>query len=129
MSSPYRTEASCYYVVDRTLCAKTHELKEYTIGLAGFDRPEQFDPRIDPIVRVEAGRLRRKVVEILTALSPHHGLAFFLRHGLRGALILGSVVLVVTGGEALYADIAAASASGLGVRPGLIGERLHRTDI
>jgi K+ transporter len=65
--------------------------------------------------------------EILTALSPHHGLAFFLRHGLRGALILGSVVLVVTGGEALYADIAAASASGLGVTPGLIGERLHRT--
>ena len=32
--------------------------------------------------------------EILAALSPHYGLAFFLRHGLRGALILGSVVLV-----------------------------------
>jgi KUP system potassium uptake protein len=43
--------------------------------------------------------------EILVALSPHHGLAFFLRHGLHGALILGSVVLVVTGGEALYADM------------------------
>jgi KUP system potassium uptake protein len=43
--------------------------------------------------------------EILAALSPYHGLAFFLRHGPRGALILGSVVLVVTGGEALYADM------------------------
>jgi KUP system potassium uptake protein len=41
--------------------------------------------------------------EILAALSPHHGLSFFLRHGFHGALILGSVVLVVTGGEALYA--------------------------
>jgi KUP system potassium uptake protein len=50
--------------------------------------------------------------EILTALSPHYGLAFFLRHGLRGALILGSVVLVVTGGEALYADM-----GHFGVRP------------
>jgi KUP system potassium uptake protein len=43
--------------------------------------------------------------EILGALSPHHGAVFFLRHGLRGMLILGSVVLVVTGGEALYADM------------------------
>lgn len=43
--------------------------------------------------------------EILGALSPHHGAAFFLRHGIRGMLILGSVVLAVTGGEALYADM------------------------
>src|ERR1700727_1616629 len=43
--------------------------------------------------------------EILAALSPLHGVAFFHRHGLHGALILGSVVLVVTGGEALYADM------------------------
>src|SRR5246127_4355584 len=50
--------------------------------------------------------------EILAALSPHHGLAFFHRHGLRGAMILGSVVLVVTGGEALYADM-----GHFGIRP------------
>src|ERR1700733_11733861 len=50
--------------------------------------------------------------EILGALSPLHGLAFFHRHGLHGVLILGSVVLVVTGGEALYADM-----GHFGVRP------------
>jgi KUP system potassium uptake protein len=50
--------------------------------------------------------------QILAALSPHYGAAFFLRHGIRGALILGSVVLVVTGGEALYADM-----GHFGVRP------------
>jgi KUP system potassium uptake protein len=43
--------------------------------------------------------------EILGALLPHHGVAFFGRHGIRGMLILGSVVLAVTGGEALYADM------------------------
>jgi KUP system potassium uptake protein len=43
--------------------------------------------------------------EILTALSPLHGGGFFLRHGIKGMLILGSVVLAVTGGEALYADM------------------------
>ena len=43
--------------------------------------------------------------EILGALSPLHGAAFFMRHGIHGLLILGSVVLAVTGGEALYADM------------------------
>ncbi len=43
--------------------------------------------------------------EILQALLPTHAVRFFLRHGKHGFLILGSVVLVVTGGEALYADL------------------------
>jgi KUP system potassium uptake protein len=50
--------------------------------------------------------------EILGALSPLHGAGFFLRHGIHGMLILGSVVLAVTGGEALYADM-----GHFGVRP------------
>ena len=50
--------------------------------------------------------------QILGALSPLHGAAFFLRHGVHGLLILGSVVLAVTGGEALYADM-----GHFGVRP------------
>jgi KUP system potassium uptake protein len=43
--------------------------------------------------------------EILAALWPHHAVRYFLTHGPRGGLILGSVVLAVTGGEALYADM------------------------
>lgn len=43
--------------------------------------------------------------DVLGALSPWHGYLFFQRHGLHGLIILGSVVLVVTGGEALYADM------------------------
>jgi hypothetical protein len=39
------------------------ELKEYSIGLAVFDREQSYDPRVDPIVRVEAGRLRSKLRE------------------------------------------------------------------
>lgn len=42
---------------------------------------------------------------VLVALSPHHAVAFFGRNGLIGLLVLGSVFLVVTGGEALYADM------------------------
>jgi KUP system potassium uptake protein len=42
---------------------------------------------------------------VLLALSPTHAVRFFADHGLGGARILGSVVLAVTGGEALYADM------------------------
>src|ERR1700689_4251119 len=42
---------------------------------------------------------------ILKALSPSYGFAFFLYHPLIGFLALGAIVLVVTGAEALYADL------------------------
>jgi KUP system potassium uptake protein len=43
--------------------------------------------------------------EVLAALSPHYGVAFLMRHGMVGFLVLGSVFLTVTGAEALYADM------------------------
>ena len=42
---------------------------------------------------------------VLHALSPTYAIQFFIDNGLEGFLVLGSVVLVVTGGEALYADM------------------------
>ncbi len=42
---------------------------------------------------------------VLLAINPWYGIDFFLRNGVHGFLILGSVFLVVTGGEALYADM------------------------
>ncbi len=49
---------------------------------------------------------------ILSALSPHYALRFLVHNGWYGFLVLGSVFLVVTGGEALYADI-----GHFGIRP------------
>ena len=43
--------------------------------------------------------------QVLSAMNPIHGVDFFIRNGWHGFLILGSVFLVVTGGEALYADM------------------------
>jgi KUP system potassium uptake protein len=42
---------------------------------------------------------------IFSALDPRHALLFFAHHGWHGFAVLGSVVLCVTGGEALYADM------------------------
>ncbi|MGE0549585.1 MAG: potassium transporter Kup [Kofleriaceae bacterium] len=43
--------------------------------------------------------------QVLAALSPHYAASFLLHHGSDGFLLLGSVVLCVTGCEALYADM------------------------
>jgi KUP system potassium uptake protein len=42
---------------------------------------------------------------VLEALKPINAVHFFMRNGWHGALVLGAVVLSVTGGEALYADM------------------------
>ncbi len=50
-----------------------------------------------------AQMIRQPVV--LTAVDPRHAISFFGEHGWHGFAVLGAVFLVVTGGEALYADM------------------------
>jgi KUP system potassium uptake protein len=55
-----------------------------------------------------AGLGAREIVRnpvVLRAVSPSYGVAYFGAHGLRGIAIFGVVVLAITGGEALYADM------------------------
>jgi serine/threonine-protein kinase len=47
--------------VERTLEGRADEVKEYLLGVEVFDRSPSYDPRVDPIVRVEARRLRSKL--------------------------------------------------------------------
>lgn len=42
---------------------------------------------------------------ILNAIHPGHAVSFFARNGWHGFMVLGSVFLVITGGEALYSDL------------------------
>jgi TolB-like protein/Flp pilus assembly protein TadD len=51
------------YIVNETLAGRGERLKGYNIALEVFDRPESFDPAIDPLVRIEAARLRDKLRE------------------------------------------------------------------
>ena len=51
------------YVVERALAGESDQVKEYVIGVAVFGRDDQYDPRLDSIVRVEARRLRTKLDE------------------------------------------------------------------
>jgi len=49
------------FCVQQVLAGRADALKEQVIGVEVFDRASDYDPRIDPIVRVEARRLRAKL--------------------------------------------------------------------
>ena len=59
-----RSERLCRFVRFAAKHARSgvaERLKEYLVGVEVFDRGPEYDPRIDPIVRVEARRLRAKL--------------------------------------------------------------------
>ncbi len=59
------------FVVDSTLAGTSDRIKGYTIAVEALGRPDDFDPQVDPIVRVEAARLRRALERYYT----QHGAA------------------------------------------------------
>lgn len=56
-----RVRSFLEFTVRQTLDDQHAKLKEYSIAVEVFQRPEDFDPRLDSIVRVEARRLRATV--------------------------------------------------------------------
>ncbi len=58
-----RLSAFLQYVVRKSTAGRAHEIKEYTVATEVFGRPETFDPRLDTIVRVQASKLRARLVD------------------------------------------------------------------
>lgn len=56
-----RSRALLELVVRHTLRGDADRLKEYTLGVDALGRGADFDPRVDPIVRAEVSRLRRRL--------------------------------------------------------------------
>jgi hypothetical protein len=51
------------FLAAKTLTGSAESLKEYTIGVEALGRKADFDPKVDPIVRVQSHRLRLKLRE------------------------------------------------------------------
>lgn len=49
------------FSVEASLRGESERVKEYTVGAEAFGRGASFDPRVDPVVRVEARRLRSRL--------------------------------------------------------------------
>src|SRR4051794_4899163 len=50
-----------HFLSEKTLSGEADRLKEYTIGIEAFGKPESYDPKQDSIVRLQVGRLRQKL--------------------------------------------------------------------
>src|SRR5580658_5840374 len=51
------------YLAEKSLSGTADSLKEYTVGLDVFAKPESYDPRQESVVRMHVGRLRQKLAE------------------------------------------------------------------
>src|SRR5215831_10779775 len=49
------------YVVEETLADRAERIKGYSIATEVFGRDPSFDPQTDPVIRIEASRLRRSL--------------------------------------------------------------------
>ena len=56
-----RSSVLLKFLVDAALEGRAQNLKEYTLGAEALGRGAEFDPRVDPIARVEASRLRSRL--------------------------------------------------------------------
>jgi serine/threonine-protein kinase len=59
-----RSERLCRFLsfsVEQALRGESDRIKEYVVGVEAFGRGPSFDPRVDPVVRVEARRLRDRL--------------------------------------------------------------------
>ena len=59
LDAPARARRFLRYVVEETLAGRADRIKAYAIGTEVFERSADFDAQSDPVVRIEAGRLRR----------------------------------------------------------------------
>ncbi len=69
------------HIVEQSLDGRADTLKEYALGTDVFDRKASFDPRIDPIVGVEAGRLRNRLKQYYEAAGMWDGMRIDLPRG------------------------------------------------
>lgn len=58
-NAPERARKFLRYVVEETLAGRADRIKAFSVAVEVFDRDSSFDAQNDPLVRIEAGRLRR----------------------------------------------------------------------
>ena len=69
------------FVVQETLAGRGERLKEFVVGMEVFGKDKSFDPRNDPIVRVQARRLRTQLTRYYREEGPEDSLVIELPKG------------------------------------------------
>lgn len=79
------------YTVEKKLRGEEGHIKELVLGQEVFDRGPDYDPRLDPIVRVEARRLRQKLAEYYDGPGRGEAMRIVFPKGGYAPLIEGAV--------------------------------------
>lgn len=69
------------FIVDETLAGHADTLKGFTIAVGVFGRDDSFDPQTDPVVRLEAGRLRRDLDSYYVAAGRNNAVRISIPKG------------------------------------------------
>jgi hypothetical protein len=69
------------YLAQKAFDPSAEALKEYTIGVEALSRPLDFDPKVDPIVRVQIHRLRQKLKEYYDSDGLHDAIVIEIPKG------------------------------------------------
>ena len=86
VTSPQMRGAPCLvaflrFIVERALAGRPWQIKSYTIAVEALGRAPSFDPQIDPIVRVEAGRLRSALAHYYGSVGRDDPVVLYLPRG------------------------------------------------
>ena len=69
------------FVVEQTLAGRSNLLKERTLGMTIFDRDSDYDTNADPIVRVTAGEVRKRIAQYYQEPAHEHEWKIYLPLG------------------------------------------------
>ncbi len=76
-----RHRAFLRYIVDALFEGRGNAVKAYSIAIDVFNRPSTFDPSSDPIVRIEATRLREALAKYYDLIGDEHGTRLDIARG------------------------------------------------
>lgn len=120
------------YLGNKAIDAPEEALKEHTIGVEALSKPPGYDPRIDPSVRVEVGKLRQKIAEYYRGAGTAHPIRLEIPKGTYMPVYVEAPVGVGAGGRRLVwkrwgVALAAAGVVAAGLMAGVLETRLrHR---
>jgi DNA-binding response OmpR family regulator len=82
------------FVVYETLNGHANALKAFTIAVEVFQRDESFDPQQDPLIRVQAGNLRKRLEQYYITLGQNDAIIITIPKGGYSATFIPNRILI-----------------------------------
>jgi hypothetical protein len=92
------------FVCEKYFEGAIDEIKEYSIAVHAFGRPESFDPQVDTIVRVTAHALRKRLEDYYRSAGAEHAVHICLPPGHYVPKFIHTIDLETAAGESTHVE-------------------------